>query len=343
MGGLCRKLMLGNCTTAQNKALGCTEAAGEQSTVSQDVCNRTAQTRGWFWAVGTAQGQWWPGHSSGSCLCLHWPGWDWNHHREGPELLPPHGPSDQYIHWVWVLPHAPHAPVIPSCQDGPLWLQQLHGLWQPRGCVFHAGYRRELVENLSLHKSRSQCTVCHGQAAFSPGWTHSPEVQGRNWGLQPRVLGSWEVLRDERGKTDQGQLPHPHGWIVWLVQSPGAGSPGGGCGDVGKEPLSPPRLHLHGAGAGNDPSAISKLEKNGEMAEGLLQIPIIVNKSSIYPKLGRRQSQRAPNEGQQLQGLLPPKERGPSLQQGGDRGAWQVPKPLTLDFKGLSWCVSPNI
>lgn len=71
-----------------------------------------------------------------------------------------------------------------------------------------------------------------------------------------------EVLLDERGKKDQGQLPHPHRLIAWLAQSAGARSHlGGGRGDVGKQLPSPPRLHLHQAGDGNYPSAIFVLEK----------------------------------------------------------------------------------
>lgn len=48
---------------------------------------------------------WWPGHSSGSCLsCTARAEPGLEPPQEGLGLLPPHGPSDKGIPWVWVLP-----------------------------------------------------------------------------------------------------------------------------------------------------------------------------------------------------------------------------------------------
>lgn len=129
---------------------------------------------------------------------------------------------------------------------------------------------------------------------------------GRNWGLHPQLgLELGREMLQMRGHKRPRAAP-PSSQMNCVAQSPGPGR--AGRGDVGKEPPSPPRLHLHGAEDGNHPECNICA---GEMAEGLLQIPIIVNKSSIYPD-DKSWSQRAPNEGQQLQVLLPPKKRSSS-------------------------------
>lgn len=99
----------------------------------------------------------------------------------------------------------------------------------------------------------------------------------RKLGLELGSVFSQEVKK----KKDKHQLPYLHRSNVWAAQSPGAHSQEINAWiSEGGRFLRASQTHLRAGGGGNH------TEGNiyaGEMAEGLLQIYIIVNKSSICP------------------------------------------------------------
>lgn len=143
------------------------------------------------------------------------------------------------------------------------------------------------MQNLSLHKSQSRHAVCHSLEALL---MTAAAVMRCTKGIVGCSLGSCRKLGLELGsafsqevkkKKDKHQLPYLHRSNVWAAQSPGAHSQEINAWiSEGGRFLRASQTHLRAGGGGNH------TEGNiyaGEMAEGLLQIYIIVNKSSICP------------------------------------------------------------
>lgn len=151
-----------------------------------------------------------------------------------------------------------------------------------------------------------------------------------------------EVLLVKRGEKKNGkdkqQLPYLHRSNVWPAQSPGACSQKINAWVLRKRrlPPVPPRPHLCEGGDRNH------TEGNiyaGEMAEGLLQIYIIVNKSSICPNDKSCSKGRARGHQMRVTSCnccCHPRRGAARLQRGGrmgDRGGWEVPKAPAALFK----------